>query len=191
MRLYVDKNIIIQEFKKAFIKELKKSEPRLKSEIESKFATGIGRKRGEISIEDIKDLNNEIIASISANAEALMDNYGTGSKMDLSNPLLSEYIASDAWNNYRTRADTRIRGRDAGSYTNVFGETVESSGAFAGQILENRKIKSKTGGYIEIKPQDPSHAIEEGMQLYMQDWLPIIFNNAVKNTNFLKGFIYK
>lgn len=191
MRLYVDKNIIIQEFKKAFIKELKKSEPRLKSEIESKFATGIGRKRGEISIEDIKDLNNEIIASISANAEALMDNYGTGSKMDLSNPLLSEYIASDAWNNYRTRADTRIRGRDAGSYTNVFGETVESSGAFAGQILENRKIKSKTGGYIEIKPQDPSHAIEEGMQLYMQDWLPIIFNNAVNNTNFLKGFIYK
>lgn len=191
MRLYVDKNIIIQEFKKAFIKELKKSEPRLKSEIESKFATGIGRKRGEISIEDIRDLNNEIIASISANTEALMDNYGTGSKMDLSNPLLSEYIASDAWNNYRTRADTRIRGRDAGSYTNVFGETVESSGAFAGQILENRKIKSKTGGYIEIKPQDPSHAIEEGMQLYMQDWLPIIFNNAVKNTNFLKGFIYK
>ena len=191
MRLYVDKNVIIQEFKKAFIKELKKSEPRLKSEIESKFATGIGRKRGEISIEDIRDLNNEIIASISANTEALMDNYGTGSKMDLSNPLLSEYIASDAWNNYRTRADTRIRGRDAGSYTNVFGETVESSGAFAGQILENRKIKSKTGGYIEIKPQDPSHAIEEGMQLYMQDWLPIIFNNAVNNTNFLKGFIYK
>ena len=191
MRLYVDKNIIIQEFKKAFIKELKKSEPRLKSEIESKFATGIGRKRGEISIEDIKDLNNEIIASISANAEALMDNYGTGSKMDLSNPLLSEYIASDAWNNYRTRADTRIRGRDAGSYTNVFGEIVESSGAFAEQDLENRKIKSKTGGYIEIKPQDPSHAIEEGMQWYMQDWLPIIFNNAVNNTNFLKGFIYK
>ena len=191
MRLYVDKNIIIQEFKKAFIKELKKSEPRLKSEIESKFATGIGRKRGEISIEDIKDLNNEIIASISANAEALMDNYGTGSKMDLSNPLLSEYIASDAWNNYRTRADTRIRGRDAGSYTNVFGEIVESSGAFAGQDLKKKKIKSKTGGYIEIKPQDPSHAIEEGMQWYMQDWLPIIFNNAVNNTNFLKGFIYK
>lgn len=191
MRLYVDKNVIIQEFKKAFIKELKKSEPRLKSEIESKFATGIGRKRGEISIEDIKDLNNEIIASISANAEALMDNYGTGSKMDLSNPLLSEYIASDAWNRYRSRSDTTIRGRDAGSYTNVFGEIVESSGAFAGQDLENRKIKSKTGGYIEIKPQDPSHAIEEGMQLYMQDWLPIIFNNAVNNTNFLKGFIYK
>lgn len=191
MRLYVDKNIIIQEFKKAFIKELKKSEPRLKSEIESKFATGIGRKRGEISIEDIKDLNNEIIASISANTEALMDNYGTGSKMDLSNPLLSEYIASDAWNRYRSRSDTTIRGRDAGSYTNVFGEIVESSGTFAGQDLENRKIKSKTGGYIEIKPQDPSHAIEEGMQLYMQDWLPIIFNNAVNNTNFLKGFIYK
>lgn len=191
MRLYVDKNVIIQEFKKAFIKELKKSEPRLKSEIESKFATGIGRKRGEISIEDIKDLNNEIIASISANAEALMDNYGTGSKMDLSNPLLSEYIASDAWNRYRSRSDTTIRGRDAGSYTNVFGEIVESSGAFAGQVLENRKIKSENGGYIEIKPQDPSHAIEEGMKWYMQDWLPIIFNNAVNNTNFLKGFIYK
>lgn len=191
MRLYVDKNIIIQEFKKTFIEELKKSESRLKSEIESKFATGIGRKRGEISIEDIRDLNNKIIASISANTEALMDNYGTGSKMDLSNPLLSEYIASDAWNRYRSRSDTRIRGRDAGSYTNVFGEIVESSGAFAGQVLENRKIKSENGGYIEIKPQDPSHAIEEGMKLYMQDWLPIIFNNAVNNTNFLKGFIYK
>lgn len=191
MRLYVDKNIIIQEFKKTFIEELKKSESRLKSEIESKFATGIGRKRGEISIEDIRDLNNKIIASISANTEALMDNYGTGSKMDLSNPLLSEYIASDAWNRYRSRSDTTIRGRDAGSYTNVFGEIVESSGAFAGQVLENRKIKSENGGYIEIKPQDPSHAIEEGMKWYMQDWLPIIFNNAVNNTNFLKGFIYK
>lgn len=191
MRLYVDKNIIIQEFKKTFIEELKKSESRLKSEIEPKFATGIGRKRGQIFIENIEDLNNKIIASISANIEALMDNYGTGSKMDLSNPLLSEYIASDAWNSYRSRSDTRIRGRDAGSYTNVFGEIVESSGAFAGQVLENRKIKSENGGYIEIKPQDPSHAIEEVMKWYMQDWLPIIFNNAVNNTNFLKGFIYK
>lgn len=85
-------------------------------------------------------------------ALAIMDSFGTGTKMDIHSRYLSDYIGSDLWN--RLRDNYEIVGRKKGSYTNIFGEQVESSGAFAGRLIPLQNNIS------------PSHAIQN-----MEKWI--------------------
>ena len=69
---------------------------------------------------------------------AVMDSWGTGSKMDTSNPALNEYLNSSFYNPARPKIPgAPITGRPEGEYTNMFGDTVYSSGALEGRNLEN------------------------------------------------------
>lgn len=191
MRLRVNREVMINEFRNVLIQELTSSKNRLIDEITREFKTEMARTNGEIKVE-IENINNRVIMYIKANAEVLMDNYGTGSKMDIrNNPLIMDYISSDKWNKHRSLADTTIRGRDAGSYENVFGETAESSGRFARQNLEHRVIRSESGGYVVIEPKAPSYAIEVGTSWYFKEWIPDILARAVKKMNFSKAFTYE
>jgi hypothetical protein len=85
-----------------------------------------------------------------------MDEWGTGSLMDESNPALENYRNSRMWN--PRRHDTIIRGRPKGQYTNIFGETKVSSGSMAGLDLE---YLSNIGELpFDIRVQPPSHAMQ-------------------------------
>lgn len=81
-------------------------------------------------------------------AHAIMDSYGTGSKMDTHyNAALSDYKGSELYN--PARSGKTIVGRPKGSYTNIFGEIQVSSGKREGKSVE--KI---------YKPQSPSYAFQ-------------------------------
>jgi len=92
-----------------------------------------------------------LTCSVTGDAWAVMDEYGTGSLMDQSNPALDEYKSSGLWNPART--DTTIRTRPKGTYTNIFGEVQEGKAPRPGIDLE--KVAPER---ILLVP--PSHALE-------------------------------
>lgn len=76
-----------------------------------------------------------IKAKIIFNALAILESYGTGSKMDKSNPALNEYFQSKFINPLRQGYE--IVGRPYGEYTDIFGREQISSGSMAGTSVEN------------------------------------------------------
>ena len=77
--------------------------------------------------------NEFINSTIVFYAMAVIDSYGTGTSMDLSNPYLNTYRKSDLWN--PLRKGTEIVGRNEGPYENIFGDRPKpvSKGAYAGR----------------------------------------------------------
>ncbi len=129
----------------------------LQKELLADAKQGMLTAEGAESLHDeaIVDIANVIVASISGGAWAAMDEFGKGSMMDMSNPALQYYMSSGLWNDARGN-DPTIRSRSRGTYTNIFGEQVESKSNVAGIDLE------KLGGKFE--PSPPSHAIETAMR---------------------------
>lgn len=132
----------------------------LLTEIQSHMNTPEGRE--DVALNGIDLLSSKIsrkmVANIVGGPDAVMDNYGTGSKMDVTNEQLDEYRKSDMWN--PARRGTEVTGRPAGTYTNIYGEQVESSGVFQGRYLERLGI---------YEAQEPSHAFEIAVRWFMQD----------------------
>lgn len=81
--------------------------------------------------------------------------YGSGSLADKENPTLDAYVNSGNFNRYRSRADMTIRGRDAGEYQDLDGNTHVSSGKNAGKDLEAKPVYS---------PSVPLHIVQEEIQ---------------------------
>lgn len=81
--------------------------------------------------------------------------YGSGSKSDTSNPYLDSYVSSGDFNGYRSRSDMRIRGRDAGEYSDLDGGTQVSSGKNAGKDLEAKPV---------YETHIPLHIIQEEIE---------------------------
>lgn len=97
---------------------------------------------------------NVITVSIVGGAWAAMDEFGTGSEMDLFNPALPDYIKSQMWNPARGN-DTTIRSRpDTPGQVDIFGKPVRGKGP-GGYDLEE-------AGIVDAQP--PSHAIETAMR---------------------------
>lgn len=67
---------------------------------------------------------------------ALTTEWGSGSLADTSNPAWDDYVKSKYWNPARDPAKHTIRGRPAGEYTDLDGETRVSSGKWEGRNLE-------------------------------------------------------
>lgn len=67
-------------------------------------------------------------------AQSILRSYGRGQAMDESNEYLQEYINSSFYNPARDKKPgAQIVGRPQGSYTNILGQTVYSSGEMEGK----------------------------------------------------------
>lgn len=76
----------------------------------------------------------KISASCIFYAQSILRSYGRGRAMDESNEYLSEYINSSLWNPARDKKPgAQIVGRPQGSYTNILGQTVYSTGEMEGK----------------------------------------------------------
>ncbi len=131
--------------------------------------------------DEIRDIANVIVASISGGAWAAMDEFGTGSLMDATNPALADYKGSDAWN--PARQDNKIRTRpDAEGQVDIFGNPVNGHGK-GGYDLEKE-------GKVMAMP--PSHAIETAMRHMKDDRMREVIHNTVKSFPFGKYIeVYK
>lgn len=125
-----------------------------------------------LELGDIEELANYFSAQVIGGAWAAMDNYGTGSLMDIDNPVIDDYKQSELWN--PERHDNKIRTRHKGEYINIFGDKKITSSPLSGVDLEIR------GGVYTPKP--PSHAIETAMR-WMDGRIIEVINNVVKNFN--------
>jgi hypothetical protein len=131
--------------------------------------------------EKITDIANVITAAISGGAWAAMDEWGTGSWMDRSNPALKSYINSKAWNPARHGYKIRSRPNSPGQI-DIFGNPVNGKGSGG--------IDLEAAGVVE--PQPPSHAMQTAMR-WMQngDFRRVIkrtvydfpFGNYIKTSN--------
>lgn len=102
----------------------------------------------------------QIIGTAAFYAHSILESYGRGRKMSVPQNIYVEYIQSEFWN--PNRRSKRIVGRSKGSYVNIFGETVTSSGTREGKALggdsppsyaiqnAEKKLKEgiKSGGYV-------------------------------------------
>lgn len=110
---------------------------------------GMNTVEGAADVDDgtIMQLKDMISGQVISGVHAILDSFGTGSKMDKTNPTLSNYMSSEYWN--PARVGYTIVGRPKGSYTDIFGETHISSGKMQGKNIE---------GFVE--PIEPSYAIQ-------------------------------
>ncbi|WP_336786952.1 hypothetical protein [Paenibacillus sp. MMO-177] len=118
---------------------------------------------------------------------AFLDNYGTGSLMDKSNPWLDEYIRSGYFNNLRS-GDMVVVGRPAGTYqmpnfATGHGEITRTNkrGTLAGQNLE-QKINPRTKKPYFV-PEAPKHWLERAMR-YANEYLTIHVDKVFQSFNF-------
>lgn len=152
----------------------------LQQELLAEAKRGMLTREGAESLhdEEIKDIAGVIVASIVGGAWAVMDEFGSGSAMDTSNPALADYKNSSMWN--PARPDNKIRSRpNAPGQINIFGRPVNGKGA-GGFDLE-------AAG--KVKPQPPSHAIETAMRWMQNGRMKAVIQGVVKSFPFGKFII--
>jgi hypothetical protein len=133
--------------KAELVLSMKGLQQELLSEAKARMLTSEGME--SLKDEDIVDIANVISVSIFGGAWAAMDEWGTGSLMDESNPALEDYKSSLAWN--PARPDNKIRSRpNRAGQTDIFGRNVNGRGK-GGYDLE-------TSGFAV--PTPPSHAVQ-------------------------------
>lgn len=123
------------------------------NEFHSEATSGID---GETEIDSPQFAKDFITAKVTFYADAIMQSYGTGSLMDRKNPYLAEYINSDKWN--PERFTYTIVGRESGTYENIYGEEVQTSGKMSGKSVEKK-----------YKPIQPSYSIQRAEQWFLKE----------------------
>jgi hypothetical protein len=126
--------------------------------------------------DEIEVLGTFLTANVIGGAYAAMDNFGSGSKMDLINPALEGYRNSRHWN--PRRHDERIVGRPEGKYTNIFGEEQYSSGVMAGLDLEYLDEQGALPFDLHVRP--PSHALETAARWLKETSLQAIWQESLR-----------
>lgn len=108
-------------------------------EIVEHFMNDVGSRLKATDFEEEKAIfdmaSKKILSGCVFYAHSILESYGTGSKIDITNESLSDYMSSEFWNPDRRRF--AISGRKAGPYRNIFGDEVVSRGKFRGKEIEN------------------------------------------------------
>lgn len=118
----------------------------------------------EINFKITKDSPNEITGEFTASGQKMwMNEYGSGSKLDRSNPFLSQYTSSSVFNKERLNEigefEYAIRTRPKGSYQDLDGNNHRGSGI---GMPHGLRLESKsTFGNLAVDAHEPKHTIEE------------------------------
>lgn len=134
--------------------------------------------KNDLSEEDAEIVANVISVAIVGGAWATMDEFGTGSLMDTSNPALDAYKNSSAWN--PARHDNKIRTRpNQSGQVDIFGKPVNGHGK-GGFDLEDVGI---------VSPTPPSHAIQTAAMWMANGRMQQVIKNTVRSFPFGKFII--
>ncbi len=144
-RLHFNRTKAISGYRKA----IRQATGQLLEELYADIYDTLKTSEGKADIEKMSEQEENIIRrAVRGYAHAIIDSYGTGSKMDTHrNSGLDEYKQSSLYN--PSRKGKAIVGRPKGEYTNIFGETVTSTGKAEGRNIEKF-----------VKPIAPSYAFQ-------------------------------
>lgn len=196
MALRLNVNGLINEFLNIFERELDEALNRWKTELFGNLKHNFYFKYAQASHE-IHRQSKMVVAYLKANPYVLADSYGTGSLMLDDNPGLREYMnnrGDKAGQVNPLRKGKAISGRRSGIYYDMFGRKHETSGAFAGDNIEGKTVYKKKKGIFDtseykIEPTKPSRAIQIAEELLYKQWIPIAYNNTMKQLNIAKFLI--
>lgn len=147
MSIKFDTQSMLANLRIQLILAIKQLQQELLDEAKQKMLTPEGS--DDLSDEQITDIANIITANILGGAWTIMDEHGTGSRMDKNNPALEDYKNSNMWN--PARKDYIIRSRpNAPGQIDIFGNPINGKGK-GGVDLEALGM---------VTPQQPSKAVE-------------------------------
>lgn len=130
-RLRFNRVRAMAEYRKAIRKATDQLLDELYTDIHDKLKTS----EGKADIEKMSTQEENIIRrAVRGYAHAIIDSYGTGSKMDIEDEFWTEYKNSSLFN--PSRSGKAIVGRPKGRYTNIFGKEQTSSGKMDGMNVE-------------------------------------------------------
>jgi hypothetical protein len=166
-----------QALRGQLIQALQQMQQMYKQEAESHMRTGEGK--GDLHIGEIEVLADIMTAKILSGPWGLIDAFGTGSKMDLSNPALSDYTSSEYWNPDRNDLNIRTWSKEnAAGKTDMFGRP--RKGSNVGGI----DLEGKTVGGVTIEAQAPSHAFTAAMAWMRHIHIRRILTDAIERFPF-------
>ena len=134
------------------------------------------------------DFRTSLLHSVIGGAWALWT-IRRGSKMDMSNPSLQEYIGGVYWN--PLRRDKSIRGRPEGTYIDIWGNTRYSRGYLAGVNLEELDKQKPARFQGDFQPWEPSKAMRTAMQVMQKGRFKEIIQESVNAFPWAKYLIVK
>ena len=132
---------------------------------------------------DFDAVTDIIIASVVGGPWATMDEFGTGSLMDTSNPALDDYKGSNMWNPERSDNTIRSRSRkqNGSGLTDIFGEPINTQSNIGGIDLEQK------GG--KYSPLPPSHALQTAAKWMASTRMQERIQETINSFPFNKFFI--
>ncbi len=173
MSIKFDSQACIMALKQELMFSMKQLQQELLNEAKQGMQTPEGRE--SLTDGDIEDIANTISVSIVGGAWAALDEWGSGSLLDESNPALANYKGGSLWN--PARGDNKIRTRPAGPYTNIFGEQKIGRAPVAGVDLEAIGV---------VSPTPPSHAIQNAVRWMSNSRMQRLIKETLAMFNFGK-----
>ncbi len=191
MGVRFDYNGCIIALRLSIMKALKQMQ---KEYMEQAKSEGMGsHARGELAEGEFEFISSAIAITVIGGPWVVMNEFGTGSLLDLSNPALADYIRSDLFNPIRRIAMGGIGfarvGRAKGTYVDIFGKTVKTSGKLAGVNLEWLAEKGKLPK--SFLPTPPRKSLETAARWMAQKRASEILQEAVATVpwgNFIVAF---
>lgn len=117
-----------EEFSNDLLKSIADGADEAMQHFLSDAKSGLRSRDQEIEQSKIEEEKNKIVSTCIFYAQSILESYGRGNQMDMSNEYLSEYFGnvSIGWN--PLRKDKKIVGRKKGTYVNFLGKSTYSEG---------------------------------------------------------------
>lgn len=186
MRIYFDRNL----FERDLLAAIKNTLAKQGNEIYSQAIATLYTDKGKQDLYNdgvifLQSLSNVMAYKIYGGADFVMDEYGTGDKMDRNNPYLEEYKRSDMWN--KNRKNNAIYTRSVGTWTDIYGNKRQTIKAPKKPInLQVRWQMSEKFKMLEALVKLPSNALTRAFNDMDGNRINEFMNYLIRSLDFSK-----
>lgn len=156
--------LMFKDFEKHLLIYAGQLQKELMDNIQSGMLTNEGKQ--DVWAESVKVVAGMVTARVTGGVWATMDEWGTGSLMDRSNPAFARYMQSPFFFHGRIKQNLARVGRPKGQYRDIFGKLRVSSGGLHDINLETLAKRGTLPA--TFLPTSPSHAFRNAINWMKQ-----------------------